>query len=154
MREETMVSVEAADAPTTGPTANVIPREVPMNESPKDYDVLARMEERERKLSKQRQGQLLIASVLVVSACIDKWLLGAASWPEAAGHGIFVILCLMAVGLFLKALRPFPWVLLVLVAVTCARKWLFDAPTWNAALDTGLGTAVALLCFLHFWKRR
>ena len=87
-----------------------------------------------------------------VAACIDKWFLDAASWPEAAGHGVFAGLCFMALVYAGKAVRPFPWVIPVAAAVTCARKWFFGAPTWTAALDAGLVTAFVLLVVLHLMK--
>ena len=94
----------------------------------------------------------LFVPVAAIAACIDKWFLDAASWPEAAGHGVFAGLCFMALVYAGKAVRPFPWVIPVAAAVTCARKWVFSAPTWTAALDAGLVTAFVLLVVLHLMK--
>ena len=139
-REETVVKAEATEAPTAAPTANVTPKEVPM----KTYQEL---------MAKQYASWWpLFVPVAAIAACIDKWFLDAASWPEAAGHGVFAGLCFMALVYAGKAVRPFPWVIPVAAAVTCARKWFFSAPTWTAPLDAGLVTAFVLLVVLHLMK--
>ena len=118
-----------------------------------DYDILERMREQERKAADRTLFWLLMLLVAAVAACVDKWLLGAADWSTAAGHGVFVALCAVALTFFGKAVRPFPWVIPVAAAVTCARKWFFDAPTWTAALDAGLVAALVLLVILHLMRR-
>lgn len=123
-----------------------------MSETP-DYNILERMREQEQKVADRTLFWLLMLLIAAVAACIDKWCLDAAGWPEAAGHGTFVALCAVALTYFWKAVRPFPWVIPVAAAVTCARKWFFDAPTWTAALDTGLVTALVLLVILHLMRR-
>ena len=79
-----MVKAEATEAPTAAPTATVTPKEVLM----KTYQEL---------MAKQYASWWpLFVPVAAIAACIDKWFLDAASWPEAAGHGVFAGLCFMA----------------------------------------------------------